>query len=231
MRFVLLICFTAHSNVAESQPRYNAALLDTLVEISKSPTPARYFAKLYFNAIETTNQYISTKPDSVKKFICGFESSFAPAFFRSYNNYINRREQEIGWREYYKDTSLNRLQYEFIGMNAHVNADMAIALHNTYDYDTLKKYKKQIIRFQHVLNKYFDSIYNTTGAYPKIKKLHLFTLGLDRSAGKKMILSWRKRQVRLALLYFTNPDKYKSNMYRLQKKRARWNRFAHKWIQ
>jgi hypothetical protein len=104
MKFLVTIfCAVFFVNVF-AQPRYNAPLLDTLQEIARSNTPSKYFAPLYYKAIEITNRYAVTKPDSVKQFIFGFESLFAPAFFRSYRNYLTQQPQEFSWQHYYADT-------------------------------------------------------------------------------------------------------------------------------
>jgi hypothetical protein len=213
-----------------AQQRYNAALLDTLQEISNSNSIAKHFGKLYYEAIEATNKYAAKQPDSVRNFIFGFESLFAPAFFSSYHKQVSYSAQTNGWQFYYSDTSLNEMQYKFIGMNTHINGDMWLALKDKYDYDSLKKYHKPLIQFQKVLNVFFDSIYVTTRHYKKLKRLRFFTLGMDRNIGRHMVLSWRKKQVGLAMLYYSDPEKWKRELKRSEKRMKRWNRFALKWI-
>jgi Family of unknown function (DUF5995) len=213
-----------------AQPRYNAPLLDTLQEIIKSNTPSKYFARLYYKAIENTNRYAVTKPDSVKQFIFGFESLFAPTFFKSYYNFITHQPQELSWQQYYANTGLNELQYQFMGMNAHINGDMWLALKDKYGYDTLKKYKQPLLQFQKALNTFFDSIYIVSGKYKKIKHLHFFTFGADKIMGRQMILNWRKRQVQLALLFYSNPTKCKRKLRRVKKKMQHYDKFAIHWI-
>jgi hypothetical protein len=215
---------------ASAQPRYNAALLDTLQQIEQTRTTARHFATLYHKAIEITNGYAHSQPGSVKNFIFGFESSFGPLFFASYKNYCLRQPQSFSWQPYYRDSTLNPLQYMFIGMNAHINGDMWLALKNAYVYDTLYKYKNDLIRFQKVYNVFFDSIYSTTRQYKKVRRLHRLTLGLDKALGRRMVLRWRKRQVALALLYYRHPAQCNRRWQRVQRKMQRFNRFALHWL-
>lgn len=225
--FFCLCCSLSFS----AQPKYNVNLLDTLQQISHTQTPARHFAKLYYRAIEITNAFADTLPENEKQFIFGFESDFAPAFFRSYKNYIAQQPQEFSWQQYYADNSLNELQYKFMGMNAHINGDMWVALKDKYSYDSLVKYQTVLIRFQRALNTYFDSIYITSGSYKKIQRLHLYTLGADKYIGRQMILHWRKRQYRLSLLFYTNPVRGERKWKYIQKRMLHYNRFAKKWIQ
>lgn len=230
MKIIITAACAILSVTAYTQPRYNAALLDTLQTIASTQTPARHFAQLYYQAIEITNKYAADKPDSVRHFIFGFEAAFAPVFFTSYKNYISHTPQIPAWEQYYKDTAMNELQYKFIGMNAHINGDMCRALKDTYCYDTLQKYKLHLIRFQEVLNTFFDSVYVASSEYKKLNRLHFLTIGLDRAIGKKMLLHWRKKQVQMAMLYYTNPRRFERNSKRVKRRMQRWDRFAARWI-
>jgi len=230
MKLLVVIIISCFFFTAAAQPKYNTELLDTLQQIANVNTPAKYFARLYYNAIATTNNYAATQPDSVRKFIFGFESLFAPTFFRSYKNFIDHQPQVCNWQRYYADTSLNELQYQFMGMNAHINGDMWLALKDKYCYDTLKTYQRSLLRFQKALNNFFDSIYISTGKYKKIKRLHTLTLGADKMIGRQMILHWRKRQERLALLFYTHPQKCERKARRLKKRMAHYDSFALHWI-
>lgn len=230
MKFLVVLTITILSVTAFAQPKYNACLLDTLQQIAATNTPAKYFAKLYYNAIEITNHYAATQPDSVRKFIFGFESLFAPAFFTSYRNFIAHQPQVFGWQRYYADTTLNELQYQFMGMNAHINGDMWLALKDKYSYDTLNKYRQPLLRFQKTLNTFFDSIYATSGRYKKIQRLHFLTLGTDKITGRRMIFRWRKRQVQTALLFYNNPKKCERKLRHIKKRMLHYDSFALHWI-
>lgn len=105
-------------------------------------------------------------------------------------------------------------------MAAHINGDMWVALKDKYSYDTIKKYSRHLFKFQQAFNTLFDSVYATTGKYKKLKSLHFFTLGLDRYIGKATILRWRRKQVAMALLYYTNLQKCARKERRIQKNDA-----------
>jgi len=231
MKLCVLIAVTLLCCKATAQPKYNANLLDTLQHIAATSTPAKYFAQLYYNAIEITNTYAAQQPDSVREFIFGFESLFAPTFFMSYQNFVQHRPQVFSWQRYYDDTSLNELQYQFMGMNAHINGDMWLALKDKYCYDTLSKYKVALLKFQKTLNTFFDSIYTSSVRYKKIKRLHQLTLGTDKMIGRQMILHWRKRQAQMALLFYGNPKKCGRKLRHIKKRMEHYDRFALQWIQ
>jgi hypothetical protein len=231
MKFLVTISCTILCCTLKAQPKYNASLLDTLQQISQSNTPAKHFAQLYYRAIEKTNAYADTKPDSVKAFIFGFESLFAPTFFKSYRDFIVHQPQVFAWQRYYADTALNELQYQFMGMNAHINGDMWLALKDKYCYDTLKKYQQSLLQFQKTLNSFFDSIYIASRGYKKIKRLHMLTLGADKAIGRRMILYWRKRQEQMALLFYSDPGKCARKLKYIKRRMIRYDQFALRWIQ
>ncbi len=226
--FILFLFFQIQYLKAQE---YNIALLNTLDSINNTNTPAKHFAALYYKAIEITNQHLHTQADPENNFIVKFEASFAPLFFTSYNNFVAKKEQSSFWEFYYNHKELNNLQYNFIGMNAHINGDMSLALVNAHPYDSLKKYEKKILRYQSKFNIFFDSIYNTTLQYKKVKTLHILSLGLNRNIGRKLVYKWRKRAVQMAILWYSNPTKYKRLRKRTNKKMHRFNKFAIKWLQ
>lgn len=81
MKFLVTVIIVVFFFKATAQLNYNQALLDTLQEIVHTNTPAKYFARLYSQTIEITNIHAHKLPDSVKRFVFGLESFFAPAFF------------------------------------------------------------------------------------------------------------------------------------------------------
>ncbi len=226
---LILLFFLTFSNIKAQQP-YNSKLLDTLQNISNTPSISKHFAKLYFKAIEITNTYATTQPEYIKQFIFGFEDQFGPLFFKAHYNNDSSFSIPKNWEAYYKNTTLNELQYQFIGMNAHINGDMWKALVSKYSYDTLSKYKKPLLDFQGTFNNFFDSIYSITKKYKKVRTLHFATFGLDKVIGRRMVYRWRKNQVTLALLSFKQPKKFKRKLNRLEKKINRINKYALKYL-
>jgi hypothetical protein len=230
---VLLCCMLCcwQSTVRAQQDAYNTALLDTLQQIENSNTASKHFAGLYKKAIQITNVYAHGQPQAVKDFIFGFEAAFGPKFFAAHSMASMGKPVSNVWQAYYADSGLNPLQYQFIGMNAHINGDMYKALIEEYNFDTLKKYQYHLIKFQKAFNTFFDSIYTTTKVYKKVSSLHLLTLGLDKNYGRQMVLRWRKRQVKLALWYYAQPKKFERRRKKLDNSMQRFNRFAIKWLQ
>ena len=155
---------------------------------------------------------------------------FVPFFYKAHKNFVSKKPQKTPWQQYYTDTALNEMQYAFMGMNAHINGDMWEALKDKYSYDTLRKYKSSLIKFQKALNGIFDSAYVQSSKYKKLRRLHIYTFGLDKPLGKRMVLNWRKRQIKTAMLWYSNPAKCKRKLVRIQKRMIKLDRFAKKMI-
>lgn len=223
--FTFTLILTLHLT-CPAQNIYNKELLDTLHEIGATNTISAYFAKFYYNAIQQTNQYAVSKPENVKRFIFGFESSFGHIFCAAHRNYMAHQHITLSWQDYYRCDTLNEIQYQFMGMNAHINGDMHKGLIEKYSYDTLKKYKRELISFQKALNVFFDSIYITTYKYKWLRKLHHLSFGMDKWLGRRMVLHWRKRQINLALLYYRNPAHYERRLNSVQRIMRRWDERA-----
>lgn len=230
MRYFFTLIVLCVSLVSYPQEVYNKPLIDSLTSITNTNTPSRHFAKLYLETILITNEHLVTQTDSIRQFVIGFETQFANYFFQAHQNYILNLPQDEIWKKYYSDTSLNELQFLFLGMNAHINGDMGNALKDIYDLSTLKKYTPNLLRFQRSIEDLYERIYLTGKPFKKVKKLHILTLGFDKLIGRKLILKWRKRQVKLAISYYSNEKKYNKLRRKINRKMYKSNQFALKWI-
>jgi Family of unknown function (DUF5995) len=224
--FFTAVLFFLPGKIYSQTPKHNGALLSSLKEVSNCHCISKHFARLYYRVIEITTVYSETEPEAVKRFTDTLDAAFTALFFEAHNNYKNQKSQSFPWQRYYADTTLNELQYQFMGMNAHINGDLLMALKNKFCYDTLKKYRPYLLQYQKVLNPFFDSIYKSTYQYREAQQLHTLSMTLDKNYGRKMIYKWRKRQVTLALLWYKNPAAFQRRWKQLQHKMVKLDRFA-----
>ena len=220
----LLILFLQYN--CPAQNIYNKGLLDSLNEIAATNTISRHFAKMYYQTVMETNLFLRGKSENVRQFIFGFESAFGQIFREAHMNYKAHKNIILEWQDYYRTDSLNEIQYQFMGMNAHINGDMHKGLIEKYNYDTIKKYKRELQSFRKPLKIFYDSLYRTTFQYSGLRKLHRLSLGSDKFIGWKMILHWRHRQLNLALLYYKNPTRYNRRLKHVQRILQRWDKRA-----
>ena len=230
MKTIYLSCFCLLLFAPAKSQSYNTEILDSLRSIIRENDQSKYFASIYCNAVLKTNQQAYTKNEELRKFVFDFEASFSHFFLEAHRQHKTGEPIFDNWKPYYTKDSLNDLQYMIIGINAHINGDFWKALVQTHSYDSIRKYKKDLVRFQSSLNFIIDSLYKEKKEYKRVRAIHTITLGLDKLLAHQMILKWRKKQIRLALLYYRNYDRLDKKLKRLNRKIYRFDRFAVRWL-
>lgn len=213
----LSLLFTAW----QAQAQNSDSLNESLYSISRGNSISKHFARLYYSSSLAADTYANSKPGAAAAFLHRFKDSFVIYFLDA----AARREQGLAqtysWQRYYSDTGLNHFQYYLLGMNAHINGDMWQALARAHSYDSIKKYRRVLLAFQKPLAIQFDSVYHSLGKNKKLKRLHLLTLGADRWYGKKLLRRWRVNQIKLALLYYSNPGKFRRRLVKTTRYKER----------
>ena len=225
--FFLFLPWNLWSQDATNQQgpnQFNQTYLDSLLSIEKSRTISRHFAGLYRQTVLITNEFAKTKDPFASDFILKLDDAFIPIFLQAHEAFIKGQEIPANWKTYYQSDSLNSLQYQFLGMNAHINGDLHLALIQQFGYDSIKAHKKDLMSFQTVLNKIVDSVYEQTKAYPELKIFHDLTLGTNRIMAREMVRHWRRRQINLALLYYHKPKKYQRRLQHVQSLKVKWDK-------
>lgn len=225
--FLLLIPWNLRaqdSTNKQVQNLFNQSYLDSLLSIEKGKTISQHFAGLYRKTVIITNEYAKTKDQFASNFILRLDDAFIPIFFQAHEAFIKGQEIPANWKAYYQSDSLNSLQYQFLGMNAHINGDLHLALIQQFGYDSIKAHKKDLMSFQTVLNQIVDSVYEQTKTYPELKIFHDLTLGTNRIMAREMVRHWRRRQINLALLYYHKPKKYRRRLHHVQSLKAKWDK-------
>ncbi len=230
MKTIYISCLFLFLFASAKSQSYNTGILDSLQNIIKENDQSKYFASVYCNAVRKTNEQAYTKKEAVRKFVFDFEASFSHFFLEAHRLHKTGGPMLDNWKPYYAADSLNELQYMIIGINAHINGDFWKALVQTHSYDSIRKYKRELIRFQSSLNFIIDSLYKEKKQYKKVRTIHTVTLGLDKLLAHQMILQWRKKQIRLSLLYYRNHHRLDKKLKRLHKQSSRFDRFAVRWL-
>lgn len=200
-------------------------LLKKLDSISRSSSVARHFASLYFETTVLSIDFFATADPAVKNFIERLENNFAGFFFRSADAHLSKTDIPVVWQSYFRDSALSPLQYKLLGINAHINGDIWQALTSEFSVEELKENRMTYLRFQKGLQKQYQRFYNEyVSSNLKTGLVNNTTLGLSRVYGKMMLSRWRKRQLRLAILYHTDKVKFEDALNSLNKKREELNR-------
>src|SRR6202008_1980933 len=194
--------------------------LQKLDSIQQSRSPARHFAALYLETTGIAAEFFQHDTPSVKQFIQRLELRFASYFFRSVDAYHTGAMIPAEWQAYFSDTILSPLQYQLLGINAHINGDIWQALTTEFTLAEILEYKKSYYDFQKGLITIYRRFYETSvDNHPKTRLLKNSTLGFDKVYGKMMLARWRKRQMRMAVLYHTDQSLFQKKLDKLHQKR------------
>jgi len=222
-RLFLLLLSLLYSITCFSQTN-DKVLLQKLDSVKSSTSVASYFASIYLATTQNAIHFFSKYDQPVQQSFQRLESRFADYFFFSAEAYSCKKEIPVEWKDYYSNVSLSPLQYQLLGINAHINGDIWKALTDEFTLQEIKRIKKYYKGFNKGLNEiYIDVYHDARRSNPKIRGLHFASLGLDKSFGERMLYRWRKRQMQLAILYFTNSSRFTKRHKKLQAKMKRLN--------
>ncbi len=217
--FFLLTISLARLPVSAQVNRGDIGLLQKLDSIKKSESVARHFAEIYFSTTVKANDHFLNRSKKENDFIQRFEARFANFFFQSAEAHSQRSPVPREWKTYFADTALSPLQYQLLGINAHINGDIWQVLTVEFSLEEIKENKDSYFSFQKRLKDQYREFYvSSRKSSSTIRLLHAATAGLDKLYGKMMLTRWRKRQLQLAFLYFSNPQKFDIKLKKLHQK-------------
>lgn len=205
--------------VAAQLSQQETDLLQKLDSLKKSQSVAKHFAELYFSTTVRATNYFLNRSQREQDFIRRFETRFAGFFFRSAEARTQNISIPVEWKTYFTGDELTPLQYQLIGINAHINGDIWQALTTEFSLAEIRENKDSYYSFQKGLILQYREFYVASRkSNSKIRTLHVATAGLDKLFGKMMLVRWRKRQLQLAVLYFNNRQKFDKKLEKLHQK-------------
>ena len=197
----------------------NQTVISKLDSISHSESISRYFAAIYLVTTKKAAVHFSDYSERSKSLIARLELKFANLFFEAAQAKQKGSTIPTEWQSYYSDNSLQPLQYLLLGINIHINENIWEALIEEFTSSEFEEFKPIYFEYYNLLKKIYSEVYQMAWSENnKIKRLHSFSFGLDEVYGKIMLKRWRRRQFRLAELYFADPVSFQTNYAVLQKK-------------
>ncbi|MBK8952949.1 MAG: hypothetical protein IPM85_12360 [Chitinophagaceae bacterium] len=122
-----------------------------LDSVQQSASPGRYFAGLYINAVNNADNFWNTKTEEQKKLNLRFESRFASLFFAASDSFSLNKQPPPVWEYFFSGEEHSALQYQLLGINAHINGDIYQALTQEFSLQELKAYKANFLAFGKLL--------------------------------------------------------------------------------
>jgi hypothetical protein len=221
---LLIICTLILSNAATQVSDDEIRLLKQLDSIARSSSEASHFARLYSETTAEAVLFFRKAEKKEKDFIRRLELTFADYFFRAVKANQQGKVIPAVWQMYFSDSSLKPLQYELLSINAHINGDIWQALTAEFTLTEIRENRRTYLHFQKGLNKIYNRFYSrANSASQKTRMLQGLSLGFDRFYGRVMLIRWRKRQYRLATIWFTRPDEFNKKIRALDRKMNRIN--------
>lgn len=201
------------------------SLLLKLDSISQSPSISKHFAKLYYNTTVVADNFFASADEPVRSFMKRLENRFGEYFFEAAQSYKYGTSIPENWSAYFSDTGFSEAQYFLLGANAHINGDIWQALTSEFSLKEILDNKEPYFNFYKSLKKIYSDVYYTTIiSAKKAELLHNISLGFDKVYGKLMLRRWRKRQMKLAILYFTDKRRFERKLDKLKRKMAKLDR-------
>ncbi|MET0461894.1 MAG: DUF5995 family protein [Chitinophagaceae bacterium] len=200
-------------------------ILKKLDSLSTSTSPAAPFAGLYFTTMVNALQFFEKADDSSRTCIRILQARFTRSFFDAADSFAAKKKIPAAWEAYYADTSASVIRHVLFGINAHINGDIWQALITSFTSQDLMRIRPLYFSYYHSLLNVYDQVYDEVyRASSTLRFLHSATLGIDKWYGKKLLHRWLSRQMELACLYYSHPDRFSKKQKQLHRKMRRLNR-------
>ena len=199
-------------------------ILSKLDSIRNASSLSRYFASAYYETTRDAVEFYSGTQQKIHSLMDKFEQRFADLFFKAASAQKEGEQIPPEWNYYYLDSAYTPLQYLLIGINTHINEDIWQALIAQFSLFEIEEIKANYFAFYKSLKNEYNRIYSQAWlTNQRIRQLHFITFGLDKEYGKMMLKKWRRRQFKIAALYYKNPVRFDQKLMILKRKTANLN--------
>lgn len=181
------------------------------------------FCKAYSRSMQNVATQMRGMDSAAQFFIKKFEIRFAAYFLEALAEYENGFiPSSPVWHCYFSQREAQPWQLVLLGVNAHVNGDMWQSLVNEFSHDEIRLHQKHFISFQRSIAKnydvFFDELMSQNGY---VRFINSFTKGLAKFIGERIIRKWRRRQVRLAILFYTGDKTFNKQQEVVNRKKQK----------
>jgi len=221
-RFILILSILITAKGFSQHQFLSIGILAKLDSISKSTGKESHFAELYLKTAISADLYIETLSEDGKILMRRLEQNFAQYFFRAIDSNYNGDPVPNEWKNYFNAKGLSELQLKLMGANAHINGDIWQVMTNNFSLEEIKTLKPYYKNYNRSISKVFDALYQSAiESNKRLHHLHTLTFGLDKVYGRMMLRKWRNRQLKLAILSYSNPKSFERLKKRTDSKMKR----------
>lgn len=232
LKKILFILFKTIAIIpAAAQTLPAGIVLKQLDSVAQSNGPGRGFAGLYVKTtIEIERQLVKMDSVSITQ-IRRLEKNFAGYFINACKKLSETNDTAAIWHAYFKNSGSSDLKQKLLGINAHINGDLWQALRDSYGKEEIKEAGITVFLFHQSLLKVYNDLYTEakTGN-KKIKTFHVLSLGFGEAYGRHLLKKWRKRQIKLAMLYYFNQKKFERLKTKTERKKYKIDKMINRHL-
>jgi Family of unknown function (DUF5995) len=206
----------------QGQPYSSFKEINDVDSIARSGETSSIFGSLYCKSMQGIEIQLQKMDTASVRQIRKLELNFAGYFIRACWQIKNDDSLDNNWGAYFKSGDLSPIQLKLLGINAHINGDLWKALRDSFSENEIKDISKTVFLFHQSLLVIYKEVYQQAKTESKkIKTLNTLSLGLSEKVGKHLLVKWRKRQLKLANLYYFNTVKFERLKKKTEKKKVR----------
>ena len=204
----------------EAQLHIATYAINMVDSLAKSNGPGSCFAQLYTKAtIEIEKQLIGLDTTSINQ-IRRLEKNFCFYFINACKGVAESNDTVSIWGAYFKNGNSSELKRKLFGINAHINGDLWQALRDSYNKEEIIKAGRTVFLFHQSLLKIYNDLYEEAKAVnKKVKTIHVLSLGFSKGYGRHLLKKWRKRQIKIATLYYYDRQKFERIKTKTERKK------------
>lgn len=171
--------------------------------VKKNNSRIGYFAAVYERVTIEVDKNIDLKTFNYNDQMMRFDVIFAEYYLMAFESYMRGEPVSEVWKIAFdktKDDRLSVIQHLLLGMNAHINLDLAVTVSNVSTPETLKDLKEDFFAINKILFGLVDLVEDQIGRIYKSLKFFDKILGrIDEHIVNKLMEKYRDRAWQLAI--------------------------------
>lgn len=225
VKLMLVLVFTGSEPVLAQHSDASWQLLQQLDSIRNSQTPAKYFAGIYLSTTVKAIRFAEKRSPEDQKALTLFEKNFAGFFIDAVRAVSEQRTPPAVWAGYFMNDTVSPIRFQLLGINAHINGDLWQALTTAFSQEELRRFRPCYRAFNRDLKMEFDEFFEDAAGHDiRFALSGELIPGISHAAGHRLLKHWRKRQYKLAVLYYSDPPRFRKLLQRVTQKRESLNR-------
>ncbi len=185
-----------------------------------------HFARVYIQSMHHILSEMKDFDSAAQEFILKFEKHFADYFLDAYYDHRQGTLPDSSeWKPFFYHSHRKPWQLILMGVNTHINIDLSQSLIHNFSAEEIKKYKRPMLVLQKAITKVYWPLFEEIQKDIRyLRWINTISFGLVKMAGERWLYKWRKRNIRLAIIYFDQPERFRRKLAQVSRKKDRIDR-------